>query len=377
MAGLYIHIPFCSKACHYCDFHFSTDTRYRGEMMSSIIRELELQEELAGGDSPETIYLGGGTPSLLNERELGLLFQSLHRKFDLLPDAEITLEANPDDLSAEKLRLFQSLGINRLSIGVQSFHDQTLNMMNRSHSGSQALQAIATAREAGFRNISLDLIFAVPGRTMDLLQQDLEIVLGQSPEHISCYGLTVEERTVFGKNFRAGQFKPVSEDQNADEFELIMDTLAGTGYRQYEVSNFSIPGFESKHNSSYWHGIPYLGLGPGAHSYFGNERFSNIANNHRYMSAIREGNLPRSKESLSRTDRINEYLMTSLRLDTGLNLDHLKSVLGHEPDVEQLRVINGLISVGSAQMERNCLILTRKGRLVADKIAADLFLTES
>ncbi len=374
MAGLYIHIPFCAKACHYCDFHFSTDNRYREEMMSCIIRELELQQELSRLPGPDTVYLGGGTPSLLTERELGQLFQSLNRLFLLRPEVEVTLEANPDDLTPQKLEHLRSLGVNRLSIGVQSFHDPTLVMMNRSHNSSQAQAVITQAREAGFNNISIDLIFAVPGRTTELLQQDLDQVLRHRPEHISTYGLTIEERTVFGKRFTKGEFIPVSEDQNADEFELIMDALRSAGYRQYEVSNFSRPGFESVHNSSYWHGIPYLGIGPGAHSYSGRERFSNIANNHRYMMAIREGNLPRSTETLGREDMINEYLMTSLRLDTGCDLSVLKAVHGHSPDAAQTRVIDQLLADGSATMEQERLVLTRKGRLVADRIAADLFL---
>ena len=374
MAGLYLHIPFCAKACHYCDFHFSTDTGYRAEMMSCIIRELELQRDLGRLPGPETIYLGGGTPSLLSEEEMERLFGALHRQFIIGKDAEITLEANPDDLTSEKLRLFRNLGVNRLSIGVQSFHEPTLQMMNRSHTGQQARIAIDRAREAGFNNISIDLIFAVPGRTTELLQQDLDLVLQYQPEHVSTYGLTIEERTVFGKKFSAGHFKPVSEDQNADEFELIMDSLQAAGYRQYEVSNFARPGHESVHNSSYWHGTPYLGVGPGAHSFSGSTRFSNIANNHLYMKAIGEGKLPRSTETLGREEMINEYLMTSLRLDTGCDLSVLKMVHGHVPDAEQIRIIDRLLADGSATMDREKLVLTRKGRLVADKIAADLFL---
>lgn len=373
MAGLYLHIPFCSKACHYCDFHFSTDTRYREEMITCIIHELELQQELPSQPGPGTIYLGGGTPSLLFPAELERLFIALHRLFRIDPHTEITLEANPEDLTMEKLKHLYQLGVNRLSIGVQSFHEETLRMMNRSHSAEQAKSAIQRSREAGFKNLSLDLIFAVPGRTTDLLKQDLDQLLSHDPEHISTYGLTIEERTVFGKRFSRGQFTPASEDQNADEFELIMDTLGGAGYRQYEVSNFARTGFLSAHNSNYWQDVPYLGVGPGAHSYTGNERFSNLANNHRYMTAIREDILPRTVEVLGREERINEYLMTSLRLDTGCDLTLLQQKFGHEPGQDQQRTINGLLANGSAVLDRERLVLTRKGRLIADQIAAELF----
>ncbi|MFM7193995.1 MAG: radical SAM family heme chaperone HemW, partial [Bacteroidota bacterium] len=303
MAGLYLHIPFCSKACHYCDFHFSTDTRYREEMIMCIIRELELQQELSNLAGPETIYLGGGTPSLLFPAELERLFNAVHRLFRIDQEAEITLEANPEDLTTEKLTHLRRLGVNRLSIGVQSFHEETLRMMNRAHSGEQAMNAIHRSREAGFSNLSLDLIFAVPGRTTELLKQDLDQLLSIHPEHISTYGLTIEERTVFGKRFSRGQFSPASEDQNADEFELIMDTLGEAGYRQYEVSNFARPGYLSNHNSNYWRDVPYVGIGPGAHSYTGTTRFSNVANNHKYMAAIKAGELPRTVEALGREDR--------------------------------------------------------------------------
>jgi len=346
-------------------------------MTAAIVREIELQSAYTVMGKFDTVYFGGGTPSLLEAGELETLLSAVHDTFGISAGAEITLEANPDDLSPEQSASYRSAGINRLSIGIQTFHNPTLNLMNRNHTGKQALEAIEHARSAGFRNISADLIFAVPGRSIDLLELDVHTLLAQRPEHISTYGLTIEPRTVFGKRHSSGDFEPVGEDQNADEFEMIMDTLEAAGYRQYEVSNFSLPGYASVHNSSYWNRVPYLGVGPGAHSFNGQERSHNIASNHLYMTAIAEGKIPCTKEPLDRTDLINEYLMTSLRLDTGCDFGFLKREFGHEPNSEQRSVIGLLLKNGSALMNQDRLLLTRKGRLIADQIAADLFLEKN
>lgn len=373
MSGLYIHIPFCSQACHYCDFHFSTDNRNRTGLIKALCKELDLQADYLNNKVLETIYFGGGTPSILSPEEFLIIKEHIHKNFSIREKAEITLEANPEDLSIQKLQFFAAQGINRLSVGIQSLDDETLSRLNRVHQSHQALAAISNARETGFRNISVDLIFGIPGRTLDVLEKDILKILELKPEHISIYGLTIEPKTVFGVQYKRGKFTPVSDDQQADEFEIISDQLEQCGYRQYEVSNFSLPGFESVHNGNYWKQKHYLGIGPGAHSFNGYSRQFNISNNPLYEKSIAENKIPFEKEILTPSNKINEYIMTSLRTAEGCNLELLMNNLNFDLLKIHQEYVDVLISTGKAIIESNFLRLTKRGRLIADKISGDFF----
>jgi oxygen-independent coproporphyrinogen-3 oxidase len=373
MSCLYVHIPFCSQACHYCDFHFSTDNSGRAALVKAICRELQMQGDYLNTRRLKTIYYGGGTPSILHKEELRLIHDCIHNLYDIQESAEITLEANPEDLTEPKIKFLLNQGINRLSIGVQSLDDASLIRLNRVHQAADALNAISRARDAGFRNISIDLIFGIPGRGKEILENDLKKILDLNPEHLSIYGLTIEPKTVFGVQLKSGKFTPVNDDQQADEYELICEVLENHGYRHYEVSNFSKPGYESIHNTNYWKQLPYLGIGPGAHSYNGVSRQFNISNNPLYEKSIENNKIPFEREILSRANKINEYLMTSLRTETGCNLQKLTDDFEYNLELVSQPYISNLITSGKAILKNRYLKLTRKGLLVADKISSDLF----
>jgi len=297
MAGIYFHIPFCKQACHYCDFHFSTNLSIRSAMVESFRKELYLQRHYLGGEKIETIYFGGGTPSLLTAEELASLLDDVAANFNVTSGAEITLEANPDDLSLSQVEELFRLGINRLSIGIQSFHDDVLTFLNRVHSSGHAVQCVADSRKAGFKNISIDLIYAIPGQSEDAWIENITTAIKLDPDHISAYNLTIEPQTVFGNWTAKGKLFPVIDDLAAKQLEILIRLLADAGYQQYEVSNFSKPGFESRHNSSYWQRKNYLGIGPSAHSYNKESRQYNVRNNHTYVKSLSEGEIPFEKET--------------------------------------------------------------------------------
>lgn len=372
MAGLYIHIPFCKQACHYCDFHFSTNTDRVDEMVQAIAREIYLQKDYLQQPQLDSIYLGGGTPSLLSGSQLDQLMRSIHEQFSLAEDSEVTLEANPDDLTATKLEELKSVGVNRLSIGVQSFDDKALRFMNRSHDSVAAMAALANARQAGFNNISLDLIYAVPGQGKRVLEDNIARALDFAPEHISTYSLTIEEKTVFGNWFRKKNLIPVDESVNAEEYELLMNKLTDAGYEHYEISNFGKPGFIARHNTNYWRQEPYLGVGPSAHSYNTTSRQFNVKNNAGYLKAIKLDQVPFEKETLTREEKVNEFILTTLRTQWGCNADQLTNdfefdLMAEKKKQLQLMIDNNLIGV-----KQNIITLTSKGKLLADQIAADL-----
>ena len=374
MAGLYIHIPFCKQACHYCDFHFSTNLSLQDQMVNALCQEMELQKYFLDEEPLETIYFGGGTPSLLKDAQLELIYKSIQNNFSIKGGAEITVEANPDDLSHEKLNSIKNFGVNRLSIGIQSFHNETLQFLNRSHDSREAEVSFDIARNAGFDNISVDLIYAIPGRDMNALTCDLDKLRHLSPEHVSAYSLTVEEQTVFGKWQRTKKFTAKPDEENATEFECIMDSLTTFGFSHYEISNYARPGFVAKHNSNYWKGKKYLGIGPSAHSYSGASRQSNVSNNFAYLKSITDRTVPATKEMLSKQNQINEYLMTSLRTSWGCDLDFLLNQFQYDLMQNQglyiaERVADGLLNLGG-----RTIVLTRKGKMLADKITSDLFL---
>jgi oxygen-independent coproporphyrinogen-3 oxidase len=375
MAGIYVHIPFCKQACYYCDFHFSTNQDLRTEIVKAIVQELVIQKSYLGNEAIETIYFGGGTPSLLTPEELALIFKTIKEHFAVIQHPEITLEANPDDLSAEKLQILFEAGVNRLSIGIQTFHDSLLTFLHRAHDSTMATTCVERAREVGFKNISIDLIYGIPQQTDEMWRQDIALALALNPEHLSCYSLTIEEKTVFGRWQASGKLKPTPDDTAARHFEILMDTLEAAGYEHYEISNFSKPRFHSRHNSSYWKQTVYLGVGPSAHSYNKVSRQYNISNNSLYLKAMQAGTIPFDKEELSNANKINEYILTTLRTHWGTSLQHLRADYGYDMLGQQQHYLNVLVEKGYIKIESDTLLLTRKGKLLADKISSELFVT--
>jgi len=373
MAGIYIHIPFCKQACHYCDFHFSTSLRYRSEIIQAIKSEATMQKNYLGGESIDTIYFGGGTPSLLTTAEINLLLDTIGKHHFVSANAEITLEANPDDLDQQKVRDLRQTGVNRFSIGIQSFFDEDLTWMNRAHRSSEAESSVKRAQDAGFENITLDLIYGYPLLTDDKWKQNMEKVFSLEVPHVSAYSMTVEPNTPLSAFIRKKKSPPLNDQQSAEQFMMLMDAMAAQGFEHYEISNFALPGHYSRHNSNYWKGVKYLGLGPSAHSYNGETRQWNIANNAKYLKEINVEKIPAEVEVLSQTDRLNEYIMTSLRTMWGLDLDHLNSIAAGAAD-EIKKDIEIFIEKEWLVQQDQKLFLTREGKLYADHIAAELFL---
>lgn len=374
MAGIYLHIPFCKQACHYCDFHFSTNLSRKNDMVRAIASELALQKNYLLGENISSIYFGGGTPSLLDREELSLIFEAIHGNFTVDTAAEITLEANPDDLSAENLAAFSTSGINRLSIGIQTFNADQLKFLNRAHNADQARNCVILAKEAGFKNISIDLIYAIPSPDHTIWKNDLEVALALDPQHISSYSLTIEPKTVFGTWTKTGKMAAIDEEYAATQFEILMGTLEKHGYEQYEISNFCKPGFISRHNSNYWRQAKYLGVGPGAHSYNHSLRQSNISNNAIYIKSIANGNVPFEEDYLDNTAKVNEYMMTSLRTKWGCDLDYILQKYGINIKMMHLSYISKLLEAKLVFLSGNLLRLTNSGKLIADKIIEDLFI---
>lgn len=373
MAGIYLHIPFCKKACHYCNFHFSTSLQHRDEMVQCMILEAGMQKEYLIGQTVQTIYFGGGTPSLLSAGDISALLESLHSHYSISSDAEITLEANPDDLNARTLEGLYSAGINRLSIGVQSFFEEDLRWMNRAHNAEQAITCLELARETGFDNFSIDLIYGGPTLTDEHWQQNVAKAVALGIPHLSCYALTVEPGTALDHFIQRKKIPVIDPDKAAQHFEMLMQWLETAGYEHYEISNFALPGKRSKHNSSYWQGKPYLGLGPSAHSFNGYSRQWNVANNSLYIQSIRKDTLPFEKEMLSPKMALNEYIMISLRTEGGCNLDKVADQYGQDKQKQLLIAGKEFIDKGWMKQEGSLLKLTREGKFFADGIAAAMF----
>ena len=377
MAGIYIHIPFCKQACNYCNFHFSTSLQLKDELIAAMIKEIHLVTEKANHSSEkelcETIYFGGGTPSLLSIKELNNILASLFSKFEIAKDAEITLEANPDDITAEKLQLWKKVGINRLSVGVQSFLDQELVWMNRAHSSADSLRCIDEIKNAGFSDYSIDLIYGSPLLNNQDWLNTIETVINKNIPHISCYALTVEPKTALHKMIAQNKKESVDAEKQAEQFVLLMNQMEQAGYEHYEISNFSKPGMRSKHNSSYWQGKKYYGFGPAAHSYDGIKRKWNVSNNALYIQFLKKNSIPSEEETLTSTQSINEYIMTSLRTIEGLDLEKINSLFGTNHVNQLLNASKIYIQSEKIIQQNNRLILTKQGKLFADGIAADLF----
>ncbi len=372
MAGIYIHIPFCKKACHYCNFHFSTARDKMGEMVKAIISEAVLNRQYIS-EKVETIYFGGGTPSLMRGEEIRTAIAEFYRLFDVNDDAEITLEANPDDIVVENLIAWKEAGITRLSIGIQSFFEEDLKWMNRAHNAEQAHNAVVLAQQYGFSNITIDLIYGTPYLTDEKWKKNIETVLAMNVPHLSCYALTVEPKTALAKMITTHQSADVDADKQARHFSILTEHLSAAGFEHYEISNFALPGFRSKHNSSYWQGKSYLGLGPSAHSYNGKSRQWNIANNSLYITAIEKGEIPFEEEFLTDMQRLNEYIMTSLRTVEGISLSKVSVDFSELKATTLAEAAKKHIENGHLLLLNGSLQLTADGKFLADGIAADLF----
>ena len=374
MAGIYIHIPFCKQACYYCNFHFSTSLNLKDALIRALLKEIELRSSNLDDETIATIYFGGGTPSLLSIDDINLILSSLNENYNISDSAEISFEANPDDITIEKLDGWKNAGINRLSIGIQSFIERDLKWMNRAHNASQALSCIQLAKQAGFNNFSIDLIFGVPGLSNNEWQKNVQTAIDLQVPHISSYALTVEPKTALQKMIALKKKENVNTDIQADQFHILMRKMNEAGYEHYEISNFARPGFRSQHNSSYWQGEKYIGIGPSAHSYNGKERMWNKANNALYIQFLQQDIIPSEKEILSESQKLNEYVMTSLRTMEGMDLLFIENNFSKKGRERIENLFNQKIKKENYFISSNKIILTNDGKLFADAIAVELFL---
>lgn len=374
MAGIYIHIPFCKQACNYCNFHFSTSLKMKDDMLAAIHYELELQKHYQQHPVIETIYLGGGTPSLLSADELNRLTEIIGTHYNINNLKEYTIETNPDDLNPQYIKSLKSTPVSRFSIGVQSFFDADLRYMNRAHNAQEADYAIKAVQDAGYSNITIDLIYGTPGLTDNNWQHNLQQVNNLSIPHFSAYALTVEEKTALHHNIQSGKSQPVNPEQSAHQFEMLMSFAAQAGYEHYEISNLAKPGHRAVHNTNYWLGVPYIGIGPSAHSFNGLTRQWNIANNALYIkSLLTDKQLNFEQEILTTEQRLNEYIMTSLRTSWGLDIEKVTREWGSDYTDVIVRDSERFMEEQKLILDNHSLVLTNKGRLFADYIAAELF----
>lgn len=372
MSGIYIHIPFCKQACHYCDFHFSTSLKKKDELINALVKELELRKKEFKDSTVETIYFGGGTPSLLTNAELQFVIDSVYKHFKVSDSPEITLEANPDDLSKNRIITLSKSPINRLSIGVQSFFEADLKLMNRAHNTNEAKACLEEAIKY-FDNISLDLIYGIPGASNDQWLENIETALSYNVPHISSYALTVEPKTALAAFIKKGIIDNVDDEQAHEQFHILKDKLEASGFVHYELSNFGKEGFFSKNNSAYWQGKTYLGIGPSAHSFNGKQRAWNVSNNTKYIKAIQENELPIEIETLNITDQYNEYVMTGLRTIWGVSLHKVENDFGivfKDHLIEQSEIF---INQHLLYIDEGVLRVTLRGQFLSDGIASELF----
>ena len=372
MAGIYIHIPFCKRRCIYCDFFSTIQSEKKPTYIHALCQELEMRKNYLEGEEIETIYLGGGTPSQLTEKELNKIFTSLYNIYKVKEDAEITLEANPDDLTPEYVSMLRRLPINRISLGIQTFQEETLKLLHRRHTARQAIEAFQRCREAGFRNISIDLMYGLPGETLDTWKEDLQQAIALHPEHISAYHLIYEEGTALWKLRDEHQVEEADEDLSVTLFKNLIDELKQAGYQHYEISNFCLPRLHSRHNSSYWTGKKYLGCGPSAHSFNGSSRQWNIASLDNYLKGIASGKPNYEIEELDLYTRYNDFVITSIRTCWGMSLSRLRSEYSEELYRYCLRMAKSHLEQGVLEIEEDTLRLTQEGIFISDGIMSDL-----
>jgi oxygen-independent coproporphyrinogen-3 oxidase len=376
LAGLYLHIPFCRKLCYYCDFHFTVSLKQKQRLVYALVSELKSRKPEAEGTILDTIYFGGGTPSVLTMDELVLLFKCILGNYHITTTPEITFEANPDDLDAGYLKdILKYTPVNRLSIGVQSFNDKELKLLNRRHTTADAIHCIEHAKEAGFTNLNIDLIYGIPGMTTSGFKKNLELFKRLDIPHLSAYHLTIEPKTVFGYYQKKGKIKAVSETISLRQFDLLMTLMEPWGYDHYEISNFARPGYYSKHNLGYWTGKPYFGIGPSAHSYLNNIRRWNIANNTAYIESIEnDRNDYFETEPIDRSKAYNEYLLTSLRTKWGIDTDYILEAFGSAYDKLITEGIRKFVNEGILLQDQKQIMLSRKGKMIADYVISELMM---
>jgi len=372
MSGIYIHIPFCKQACHYCDFHFSTSMKKKDEMVLALAKEISIRKNEFSDEVVETIYFGGGTPSVLGNDEINFLIAEVYKNYNVVENPEITLEANPDDLSSERIFELSKSPINRLSIGIQSFYEDDLKMMNRAHNSAEAINCLKEAIKY-FDNISLDLIYGIPEMSDEMWKQNIETALSFGIPHISSYALTVEPKTALRKLIDTGKIAEPQDEVASNHFMILVETLQKNGFIHYELSNFGKENYFSKNNSAYWLGKKYIGIGPSAHSYDGEKRGWNIANNSLYLKSIQENILPIETEILSKSDRYNEYIMTGLRTIWGVSLHRIEQEFGLEYLNYLKKQVQKFLNDDLVFIESNILKPTAKGKFLTDGIASDLF----
>jgi oxygen-independent coproporphyrinogen-3 oxidase len=372
MSGIYIHIPFCKQACHYCDFHFSTSMKKKDEMVLALAKELQMRKNEFKDEIVETIYFGGGTPSVLTTEEIQFLISAVYESYTVSENPEITLEANPDDLSKDRIIELSKTPINRLSIGIQSFFEDDLTMMNRAHNSAEAKECLEEVTKY-FDNISLDLIYGIPGMSNEKWKKNIETALSFGIPHISSYALTVEPKTALNKLIQTGKIAKPKDEVAEEHFQILAETLEANGFVHYELSNFGKENYFSKNNSAYWLGKKYLGIGPSAHSYNGVSRSWNISNNAIYLKSLAENKLPNEIEILSKTDRYNEYIMTGLRTIWGVSLDRIATEFGNDYLDYLQKQSQKFINDGLLSIEKSILKPTPKGKFLTDGIASDLF----
>jgi len=373
VSGIYLHIPYCKQACNYCDFHFSTSLRSKEALVEALLAEFDLRRNYLSDKRIQTIYFGGGTPSLLPEKDTFRLLEKIYKLFDVSRDAEITFECNPDDLSVEKLKELKRLEINRLSIGLQSFNEEELRWMNRAHTAEQSEASVKRAQDKGFDNITIDLIYGSKFSSLRSWKATLDKAVALGVPHLSSYNLTIEEKTRLGHDFRHQKEAAIDDEQSAEMFMEMSDRLEKHGFIHYEISNFAKEGFFSIHNSNYWKGEHYLGLGPSAHSFDGVSRQWNLPNNNTYIKQIAEGEGFYQREELTEAERFNEYMLIALRTMWGVDITYLKRTFDGELVKHFLHESQALITNGSMALKGECYVLTEKGKLLADRIASELF----
>ncbi|HEY9113873.1 MAG TPA: radical SAM family heme chaperone HemW [Bacteroidales bacterium] len=377
MAGIYIHIPFCKQKCHYCNFFAVASDKYREPFVGALLKEIEIRKEYLGGEKINTIYFGGGTPSMLKINEINLITNKLNQVFEINPEAEITLEANPDDLNEDKLKALKNeTKINRLSMGVQSFFDDDLHYLNRVHNGNQARTSIEFALKAGFQNMTIDLIYGIPGLTDEKWKKNLEIFFSYKIPHLSSYSLTIEQKTALFVLIEKGKMKNINDEESIRHFEILLEETTKNEFIHYEISNFAKEGFYSKHNSIYWLGGHYAGFGPSAHSFNGISRQWNVSLMKPYVEMETIDKIVNEKEILTESQRFNEYVMTSLRISWGCDLQHIENVFGEKYVAHFAVAIQIFIEKNQVRNEGTKYFLTNKGKLFADGIASDLFVND-
>lgn len=371
---IYFHVPFCKQACHYCDFHFSTSMKYKDDMLAAMAKELELRAHYLEDKTVHSIYFGGGTPSLLTGDEIDRLIGQVGKHFEIARDVEITLEANPDDLLKPQVEALRKTAINRFSIGIQSFFEEDLRWMNRAHNASEAEAAIMRVQDAGFENITADLIYGYPLLTDEKWKANIAKLIAFGIPHISSYSMTVEQRTALAHFIKQGKTAPMQDAQSANQMAILIETLTGDGFEHYEISNFAKGGNYAKHNTNYWRGKHYLGIGPSAHSFNGESRGWNIANNAKYLEGVRSKAPAHETETLSLYDRMNEYIMTSLRTMWGIDLDKVEHDFGQDIARQLTIQVKQFIALGEVeQTDGQHYRLTTKGKFMTDHIASELF----